>query len=396
LEVLLHGFRLYPDSDDLAARRAWYYFDRCLDDAAGQNVRVNGSGQLLWELLRVRLEHTDDKESQRRLEELLEAHPDMDDEEIIQFVDCASSVNVYEWLKNRLPELRRHCSYLPTLLYEMQAVAGINNDNTSRIKFLEELTDITPFEADIWCQLSEAQLADGNAAEAESSADYAMAISPVDPRPILSKCRAIISQDRDYDKVIAMLENMTPDPEDESAYTQMLAVAYVNENRMDDARRVLMNCNEKHPADRAIVDYLLLLRHDKACDVLDSFYVATPDQTEDAWLAWANSHSDQGHYAQAALILECFDRNAGIEEHIPAYISALYAAGFYMVIVHLFNAALETDIPSAMSPELGLAGVLSMLRLGWRNRAFESARKLRTTVIAHKRWGMDRVLASVG
>lgn len=397
LEVLLHGFRLYPDSDDLAARRAWYYFDRCLDAAADQNVRVNGSGQLLWEILRLRLEHVDDKESLQKLDDLLRLHPDMDDEEIIQLVDCASVLNAYQWLKDSMPKLREHCSYLPTLLYEMQVVAGFNNDNEYRIKLLEELTEISPFEADLWCQLSEAQLADGNAAEAETSADYAMAISPVDPRPILAKCRAMISQERDYDKVIPMLESMTPDPEDDSAYTQMLAVAYVNEDRRDDARRVLLACHEKLPADRAIVDYLLLLGQESSCDVLDRYFNATADKTEAAWVAWANSHLEQGHYLPAALILECFDRNSSIEENMPTYISALYAAKLYIVIMRLFDTAMDNSESIAMTPELGIAGVMSLLRLGFRTRALKSARKLRNdVVVVHKRWGMDRVLASVG
>lgn len=32
LEVLLHGFRLYPDSEDLAMRRAYFYYNYHLDD----------------------------------------------------------------------------------------------------------------------------------------------------------------------------------------------------------------------------------------------------------------------------------------------------------------------------------------------------------------------------
>lgn len=44
---------------------------------------------------------------------------------------------------------------MPTLLYEMQIVASLNNDSPEAVRMLEELTEIEPFNAEFWTIMAE-------------------------------------------------------------------------------------------------------------------------------------------------------------------------------------------------------------------------------------------------
>ena len=93
MEVLLLGFRLYPSSDDLTVRRSYLYYDMGVDDGVSHmlNAHTPVSGnQIMWELMRLRsLKNPDYITISDSLNKLLETHSRFEDEELIQFVDCA-------------------------------------------------------------------------------------------------------------------------------------------------------------------------------------------------------------------------------------------------------------------------------------------------------------------
>ncbi|MDE6491323.1 MAG: hypothetical protein K2L49_09225 [Muribaculaceae bacterium] len=395
LEVLMHGFRLYPDSEDLAVRRAYMYYNYHLDDGARDMWKNRERNSPLWDILQIRM--TPDGSGRERLEKMIGRTDKFDDEEMIQIVDCASAIGEYEWLKDNFGKLRERCSYMPTLLYEMQIVASLNNDAAEAVKMLEGLTEIEPFNAEFWTILAEEQLKAGRAEEALSSVEYAIAISPDDPRPIMCKARAMVALDRGYPAVISMLESIKGEYADDSGFVQLLGVAYVNENRLDDAVALLSAYNKEYPADRAVIDYLLLLHYEHACDILDAYY-STSDASRDEkdWADWASGHHAQGHYAEAALIMECFDRNAGITRNRALYFSALYAARFYKVILQLFDYYMRPEHRDRMIPEIGITAVMSMLRLDRRDEALETARRLVAGYGINGEWSVGGVLSSIG
>lgn len=395
LEVLLHGFRLYPDSEDLAMRRAYLYYNYRIDDGVRDMWKNRSRNAPLWNILKIRM--SPEANGREALEKLIESTDKFDDEEIIQIVDCASSIGEYGWLKDNLGKLRQRCGYMPTLLYEMQIVASLNNDSPEAVKMLEELTEIEPFNAEFWTIMAEEQLKMGNAEEALSSVEYAIAISPDDPRPIMCKARAMVALDRGYSEVITMLEGIKDEYADDSGFVQLLGVAYVNENRLAEATALLSAYNKEFPADKAVIDYLLLLHYESACDILDVYY-STSDASRDEkdWADWASGHHAQGHYAEAALILECYDRNAGINRNRALYFSSLYAARFYKVIIHLFEYYTQPDHRNQMIPEIGMTAVMSMLRLGRRDEALATARRLVAGYGINGEWSVGGVLASIG
>jgi tetratricopeptide (TPR) repeat protein len=397
MEVLLHGFRLYPESEDLKVRRAYFYSTCGIDDGVGAMCSGDHNVNIMWDILELRLTAPPHDDVVSELDRLIDKTVAFDDESIIQTVDCASALHAYDWIKSRLPKLRSKCSFLPTLLYEVHVVASLNGDNQYAISMLEELADIEPFNGEYWCMLAEEYLKIDQPAEAISATDYALAINADDIRAMAARARAIMSVNPDDDAPIALMERVVKAMPHEGFLVQSLAVAYINAERREDAQRVLLKHNSECPSDRSTIDYLLLLRYDNISDVLDKYYSSLGDAvSEEQWLDWANKHVTEGQYAEAAMILECYYRNAGIGSAPSFYFETLYQAKFYMAIVAIYE-FLKQDKEHAVSltPSIAITVVFSYLRLGRNIRALEAARGM-VNDIAGDKTSISHTLAAIG
>lgn len=381
MEVLLHGFRLYPDSEDLKVRRAYFYSACGIDDGADAMCRGSHTPGIMWDILGLRLADPLSGEVEAQLDRFVERTEAFDDEAIIQTVDCASALRAYDWVKRNRHKLQSKCSYLPTLLYELHIVASLNGDHTYAIEMLEELTGIEPFNGEYWCMLAEEHLKIDQNDEAISAADYALAINPDDVRAMAAKARALINADSDHRTPVELLERVVRELPDESFLVQSLAVAYTNAGRRDDAERLLLDYSNRFPSDAATIDYLLLLRYADISHLLDRYYTEM-DGTADAkhWLDWAQRHIDEGRYPEAAVILESYYRNAGLTDDLSLYFETLYQAGFHAAVVALYEYNTEDQLPHDITPEMGVTVVLSYMRLGRRDDALKAARSLLTSL----------------
>lgn len=400
MEVLLLGFRLYPSSDDLTVRRSCLYYDMGVDEGVSRmvNAHTPASGnQVMWELMRLRsLKNPDYITVSGSLHKLLDTHSRFEDEELIQFVDCASTLGMYVWLKENLDALRKRCTYMPTLLYEMQVAASANQDPVMAISMLEELTGIEPFNAEFWCLLADEQLKAGKPDEAEVSADYAMAIDPDDYRPKLCKAKALLLMSRGFDTVVSMLEPDVSDHIDDLFYVQALAVAYINTSELEKAEHLLLNYNAAHPEEKTVVDYLLMIHHQNHYDLLNRLYARSPQLSESDWVEWAQSHRSSGQYVEAALILNCYERNAGIMERLDLYYGTLYEARLYAFLCDDLAHYMEQENRQGLLPELAVTGVLSLLRLGRRDEAMRYAHSLIDTYRGGGAWSVNRAISTIG
>jgi len=396
MEVLLHGFRLYPDSEDLKVRRAYFYSACGIDEGADEMNRGAHADGIMWDILGLRLADPSREEVEAKLDIFVDRTEAFDDEAIIQTVDCASALRAYDWLKRNRHKLQSKCSYLPTLFYELHVVASLNGDHQFAIQMLEELTDIEPFNGEYWCMLAEEHLKVDQSDEAVSAADYALAINADDLRAMAVKARALINADRDHDTSVDLLERVVRELPDEGFLVQSLAVAYTNAGRQKDAERLLVDYSEKFPTDAATIDYLLLLRYADISHLLDRYYQKMSETEEVShWHEWARRHIAEGRYPEAAVILESYYRNAGLGEDLSLYFETLYQAKFYAAVVALYEYNAQDELPHAITPEMGVSVVLSYMHLGREQDALKTARSL----IASLRGGgasITRTLTTLG
>ena len=94
-------------------------------------------------------------EADKALDDILAAYGEFEDEEVIQFVDVASSLGRTDWLLSRLEALRAHVTYMPTLLFEIAVMLEIEQRYSEAITLLEELTDLEPYNEQYWFMLAQ-------------------------------------------------------------------------------------------------------------------------------------------------------------------------------------------------------------------------------------------------
>lgn len=190
-EVLFCGARLYPESIPLKERRALLYFD--LEDAekdlkdgsAAAFVADNADHtSMLFDI--VRLEANRPADAAAALDFLMDQYPSFSDEETIRFVDLAFDLDQYDWVKKRMPELRKKANFLPALLYEVLQEADDNGDDETVAALAEELIEAEPFAIAYWAILFRAQARMGKEEEARQTFDTARALGADNPAALLN------------------------------------------------------------------------------------------------------------------------------------------------------------------------------------------------------------------
>lgn len=411
IEVLMVGARLYPQSEQLAARKGFLYYSLGMDDGVTDTINSRGTGSVLWQVLQLRENNASDQEIISRLEKLLADNESLDDEAIIQVVDLASTDAIYQWIKQNEGVLRTKTDYLPTLLYELYIMGEYNEDNEYAIQKLEELTEIDPFTLDYWVILSELYVKAGNVEGALSAADYALAINSGDVSALVAKADAMTYVTPvDSQGMKEMLEPLISDEMTDPKVLKLYAAALIDIGQADEAKRLIMANLKDNPTWREVIDVLLFLDVDDAYSALKAYNdVQTQSEGESVRMHWAMRFYEDGNYTQAAVLIDDYVRQYGCEANgseeglstanMPIYYSALYAAEMYPRLVEIFQATLADEkAAEKLTPELVMTGLLSLLRLG---RLADAKRDLDRVVALHplrsqQQWGVDSVLKAIG
>lgn len=399
LQVLLLAYRLYPHSEAMAARRGYFLWSYNMDEGVDALLKTySGSSDLIWKILALRASKTSAEDLGKRLEKLLETATDIDDETMIQLVDLASEAGAFDWLKQHEDLLKSKTDYRPTLLYELQIVAIINGDRDYAIAKLEELTELEPFNADYWVILSEEHMNAGNVDAALTAADYALAINSENPEAILSRARAMaVSEKSDPAELLRMVKPLLKSDSTDSRALKIAVAAMLQLNMNAEAVDALTEFIGRCPWDKSVIEYLLVLRYPSINNVLSNYYdaLSETENTEEAWAAWGTEKFNEGKYKEAAMILGCYyNHNDLSDENLNLYASALYATGFYGASAVLLGNILENE-PEKLTPEVAVTGLLSMLRLGYKEQAGETLKIMDTTPSVQP-WSVGHFLRSSG
>ena len=116
LEALLCGARLYPDSQALEVRRAYYYYHNSDTDAAVKMFeRVNACGDpntALWEIMGLKLaKELASEEVKSAIETvIMPMQRKFDDEDVIQFVAMIDEKGLLEWASSRRAAIAENVS----------------------------------------------------------------------------------------------------------------------------------------------------------------------------------------------------------------------------------------------------------------------------------------------
>lgn len=413
IEAIMRGYRFFPDNEDIKARRAFLYYDLNLDEGV-DNMRAQMPPESpLTEILAMRrMESSGNRETFIRMLDRIVSTPGMlDDETIIQLVDCASSCNCYEWLKSNEKKLRTKTDYLPTLLYELFIVADLNRDRPYSLKLLEELTEIEPFNIDFWNALAQLQAtavtddngnntSDADFDAALVSTDFALAIDSKNIQAITLKASILLQTGR----ITEAAEVFPPAIQDalDPLGCEVFVRTVYELGRHEEAEQFLSRFCTKFPEARELFGLALAMNADELPALLKLHYEYTSarqtDSTE-SWTEWARAYYREGHLREAAQLMEVLRTTGnGLDyQTYKLYVSALYCMGNLDACIERFDEMLE-HAPDMLMPDMIIAGMMSYLRKGNKREARKALKRLMENfpITIKNEWTLASNLESIG
>lgn len=366
MEALMCGARFFPDSDALLERRGIFY-SQYSDESRKQFLEnTDITGNFILEVLNAREKCPEGDRAAQCLDDFLERYDSLSDEEVIQFIDLASSLNQWEWIKSRMPLLRKKVQYINVLLYEAAIVAELQQDFACGAQLLEELTEIEPFNSYFWMLLSRMYAQNEASEKAMSAIDYALAINPDAPQSLLVKAKLMHSSNDNPDEILTIANRALELAPNDIDILRFLSMLYQNNEKPEKAVEILNTALEtpsEAEEDNAekqkifdIVPELIMLDPDNIDTLLDRFYQANDENSHLMWASWAQQLTMQGRPEIARKIVKCYERNSG--NKIPS----LFAIEDAFSEMDFVNAVQEMEdyVNSIGSSEIYFPSIMSM------------------------------------
>lgn len=368
-EVLLCGARLYPDSEALADRKALYYLDGDdTDMMAREYVAADQRSSLLCDIVRLQVQHPENPEE--ALAYLMDQYNDFGDEETIRFVLTAGDLGCYEWLKNKLPQLRKKANYTPVLLYEVMSEADRYGDNETVAALAEELIENEPFSDAYWMSLFQAQARLGREDDARNAFAYARELAD-DNLQLKLQMAETIYRHAPYlrAEAIDMIRDAASANPEIYAPTDCLAGLLEQGGRTDEAKDTVRRYFENHPSEYDAMRHLLAFDIDDAEQIVTQYLDANRDGIDDDDLTQlVHSLLFQGSIKSLSGLLTVVGSRQALDIDLLApWIEALFREGRYDVVVAVFACLPDTEavlsVPIRSLP-IAAAVFMSMMLTG--------------------------------
>lgn len=369
MEVLFCGERLYPESIDLAERRALFYFGYD-EDAAMHAVEALPPSSMIGALLSLRLKRAIPEIAVPALERLLSEKSEFTDEEIIQLADTAEELGLYSWLVENKDKICAHTDYPQTFLYELTQIAMEQEPETA-LKLLEELTMLEPFAADFWLTMAQIYVFLSNPEKALQALDYALAIEPENIRGLMLKAQCFNDMQYPLDQVEPVLRQVMAISPGVTAAPLALALLYANDGRVQEARSILLDLFTSVGPEPQLLDVVLTVTDgDIEPSFIEAFLSADMRDYADNYLEMAKRHAADGRHSAAAALALAVDKAYGLVSARDFLIEELYHARRYSDVIERVESAVPDPLDlsgtsSDFSEQMQLyIYVLSHLRLG--------------------------------
>ena len=365
LESLMCGARLFPNSEPLAVRRAYYYYSNGDNAAATELVKLFQQSSPLWDLLELKLECPSTELATRRINEILTNTSTLDDETVIQLVNFIEEYSLFSWALKNKDFFANKCEYPSTLYYELGTIADSIDDFANAAALYEEATMQEPFNIIFWECLAQTHYNNEEYNKARNAIDYALAIECTSLRSLLLKAQILVVQNQTEEAANILKSILNDNPQDAQA-SRILAMLYDKTGQTDMAVSIIQKMAKIYPSERIWVDCLLTeLDTDFNSEIIDSYYNST-NNTEEQWIEWAVGYLSSGKYTQAAHILLCLYRHNELTKGYSVLYEILYRMKRYDEIsndvISLYN---NNKTPNGgWRPEMILVAVLSLIHIG--------------------------------
>lgn len=372
MAVLSLAARLHPSSEDLNARRAFYFYLMGDTPSAVEILQRPHGQHILWEILDLTLNPQKiNPETGSDITRLLQKYKPLDDEEAIRVVDFAALTGQLQWLIEHAAEVEKSLDYPSTLYYEIASKASETHDNDTILQATEKLTALEPFTDYFWIMQSRALAEKEKVEDALQSLDYALAINPSNPEARLLRAQLVLlANDLANDEIRQDLEALYREYPDNTSVARTLAVIYETSGQEDKARELYLNVIRTQPD---ASDTLPLLLHiDHSDETLEELWPELSDINDQPNLVeMANKMMRQQAFVEASALMRAAWRHERLTYGFEAMIEAMYCAGEYAAIERQLTKEERPGFDAYYSPAVSLIYAFTVLRLGHRKATLE-------------------------
>lgn len=339
MELLLCASRLYPTSEAMGERKAYFYYELGNDAAARAAAAQLPESSVLRRLLMLLLDRPDAKTAVRELDNIVDTTDDFEDEWVIQLVDTASDLGLYDWLKRRFDDIKKRSSYPQSFIYELIGTAELGEDYKLAESLAEELTLLEPFNGEFWEMLADIRISHLNEFEKGlSDIDYALAINPGSVKALLLKARALFELDRPTEEILPALNAAVDAAPDDAAPVHYLAMTLFSRGYVMEAINALEDFRKDNPAESTTLEYLTLLCKGHVPDeMLEPIFAAGDTPQAAHWVNIARRFADDGENEAAMTALKAYARHYELKDDTEFYFEMLYRTRRYTEIIELWQ-----------------------------------------------------------
>lgn len=406
IEAIMRGYRFFPDNEELAARRAFLYYDLSLDEGV-DNVRSRLTPDSTMSRILTIRRMQDRPENREKIIAILNDIADdptiLDDEEVIQLVDCAGAALCLDWLKANEKKLRKKTDYLPTLLYETFIIADMQGDRDYSIALLEELTELQPFNIDFWNALAQVHADSDDAGDddlhaALNALDFALAIDSNNPEALTLKASILIKQGNaaDAEKILRPVidSNLS------AAAAQVYTCALLEQKRNSEAYDMLFRFCDTFPDNPELFSIAIAISHPAVQNMFEKSFSDSSDieATSRDWNSRAETFYRDGRLQEAITMFDLLHRRDALSDNgYKMYFSAFYVSGQYHRCIRLYR-DMSQSRPDFLLPDMALAMIMSYLRLGNKSEARKALKEVsdRFPMTLRSSWTMATSAESIG
>ena len=339
LYVLLTGARLYPDSDFLDERKA--FFLSAINDQAARNMLDRGGRResALWGVLRLALNSTPDGNPESDLAELLASGVSFNCEAVIRLIDTLHDLGRDDLIAESMPIMAERAENRALLYYEAAEALYNNEQYISMARDMaEELTRQEPFNPDNWILLAKIEFSMEHIDESAAAVDYALAIDPENINARLVKGIALVSSKKTRQEAIELLRGVLNDSPDNAIAARALAEAYARDRKKKAALEVYYSFMERSEANTYVIMDALKLRPATA-DRFFELFEKRVGLIEQRWIEVAVQLANSDCIDQAAEMLAYYHSRHTLRDGMEYFLSLLYRLGLYEQYAQLFGQA---------------------------------------------------------
>ncbi len=341
LYVLLVGARLYPDSNFLDERKA--FFLSSVNDQSARRMfdRKGRKDSALWGVLDLALKNYPDGNPEEDLTELLASGEKFSCEAIIRLIDTLHDLGRDDLIAENVHIIAERTDFRELLYFEVVETLLHNDDYLVLARELaEELTRAEPFNADNWVQLSKAEFALEHFGEAAMSADYALAIDPKGLHGRLMKGLAMGADTETRSEAIGLLLDVLKDEPGNSLAVKALAEAYRAIGKTEAALEVFREFMASDETNSYVILDVLKLHPDDPVPYIEVFARHTGTD-ERKWLEVAAQLANEQELEGALDLLDYYHTSFVLKEGMEYYLRLTYEARRYERVLEVFDWCLQ-------------------------------------------------------